>query len=128
MNNKEFLSEIATRLSISQKDCSNLMESLIGSVVTEFESGNSVSLQGFGTFEVRKKEQRLSVNPKTKQKMMIPPKLVLSFKSSNTELQRRLERDQRFILHEHAPALLRRGDPQRRTDHPRRESPLPLFR
>ncbi|MBQ8055670.1 MAG: HU family DNA-binding protein [Paludibacteraceae bacterium] len=84
MNNKEFLSEIATRLSISQKDCSNLMESLIGSVVTEFENGNSVSLQGFGMFEVRKKEQRLSVNPKTKQKMMVPPKLVLSFKSSNT--------------------------------------------
>jgi len=84
LNNKEFLSEIATRLSISQKDCSNLMESLIGSVVTEFENGNSVSLQGFGMFEVRKKEQRLSVNPKTKQKMMVPPKLVLSFKSSNT--------------------------------------------
>lgn len=84
MNNKEFLSEIATRLSISQKDCSNLMESLIGSVVTEFENGNSVSLQGFGMFEVRKKEQRLSLNPKTKQKMMVPPKLVLSFKSSNT--------------------------------------------
>ena len=60
------------------------MQSFIGSVVTEFENGNSVSLQGFGMFEVRKKEQRLSVNPKTKQKMMVPPKLVLSFKSSNT--------------------------------------------
>lgn len=41
---------------------------------------DSVSIQGFGTFEPRKKLERIAVNPATGKRMLIPPKIVLSFK------------------------------------------------
>jgi len=47
-----------------------------------------VGIQGFGAFEVRKKEERISVNPVTKQRMLVPPKLTLAFKPSSTLKER----------------------------------------
>ena len=41
-------------------------------------------LRPFGTFEVKKKLERISINPATQQRMLIPPKLVLTYKPSVT--------------------------------------------
>ena len=45
----------------------------------QLQDGNTVAIQGFGTFEVRKKLERISINPATQQRMLIPPKLVLTY-------------------------------------------------
>ena len=50
----------------------------------ELEEGNMIAVQGFGSFEVKKKAERISINPASKQRMLVPPKLVLSYKPSNT--------------------------------------------
>ena len=50
----------------------------------ELEEGNVVAIQGFGSFEVKKKAERISINPASKQRMLVPPKLVLSYRPSNT--------------------------------------------
>lgn len=34
----------------------------------------------FGTFELKNRMERIVVNPSTGQRMMVPPKIVLSFK------------------------------------------------
>ena len=84
MNNKEFTSELADRLGYTIKDTSELINSLLSEMTQELEEGNKITIQGFGSFEVRKKTERISINPVTKQRMLIPPKLVLSYKPSNT--------------------------------------------
>jgi DNA-binding protein HU len=48
------------------------------------QDGNNIVIQGFGTFEVKKKLERISINPATQQRMLIPPKLVLTYKPSVT--------------------------------------------
>jgi len=48
----------------------------------ELQDGKTVVVQGFGTFEVKKKLERISVNPVTQQRLLIPPKLVLTYKPS----------------------------------------------
>ena len=53
-------------------------------MVQELEEGNVIAVQGFGSFEVKKKAERISINPASKQRMLVPPKLVLSYKPSNT--------------------------------------------
>lgn len=83
MNNKEFTSQLATRLGYTFKDTSELISSLLSDMTLELEEGNSITIQGFGSFEVKKKAERISINPATKQRMLIPPKLVLSYKPSN---------------------------------------------
>ena len=84
MNNKEFTSELAERLGYTIKDTSELMNSLWSSMTQELEEGNVIAIQGFGSFEVKKKAERISINPASKQRMLVPPKLVLSYRPSNT--------------------------------------------
>ena len=82
MNNKEFTSELSKRLGYTQKDTSELISSLLFCMTEQLEEGNAIAIQGFGTFEVKKKVERISVNPTTKQRMLVPPKLVLTYKPS----------------------------------------------
>ena len=84
MNNKEFTSELAERLGYTIKDTSELMNSLLSSMTQELEEGNVIAIQGFGSFEVKKKAERISINPASKQRMLVPPKLVLSYRPSIT--------------------------------------------
>ena len=84
MNNKEFTSELAERLGYTIKDTSELMNSLLSSMTQELEEGNVIAIQGFGSFEVKKKAERISINPASKQRMLVPPKLVLSYRPSKT--------------------------------------------
>lgn len=83
MNNKEFTSELAERLGYTIKDTSELIGSLLSDITEELEEGNAVAVQGFGTFEVKKKAERISMNPVTKQRLLVPPKLVLTYRPSN---------------------------------------------
>ena len=59
MNNKEFTSELAERLGYTIKDTSELMNSLLSSMTQELEEGNVIAIQGFGSFEVKKKAERI---------------------------------------------------------------------
>lgn len=80
MNNKEFTSELSRRLGYTAKDTNELISALIQEMTRQLEDGNVIQIQGFGSFEVKKKTERISVNPTTKQRMLVPPKLVLTYK------------------------------------------------
>ena len=82
MNNKEFISELSRRFVYTNKDTTQLVSSVISIMTQKMQDGNTVAIQGFGTFEVRKKLERISINPATQQRMLIPPKLVLTYKPS----------------------------------------------
>lgn len=84
MNNKEIISELSRKLGYTNKDTSQLVSSVIGVMTQELQDGNNIAIQGFGTFEVKKKLERISINPATQQRMLIPPKLVLTYKPSVT--------------------------------------------
>lgn len=82
MNNKEFTSELSRRLGYTLKDTSELIVSLLSEMAQQLENGSIVAVQGFGTFEAKKKAERISVSPTTKQRLLVPPKLVLTYKPS----------------------------------------------
>lgn len=84
MNNKEFIAELSRKTGYTNKDTTRLVSSVLNFMVQELQEGNTVSLQNFGIFEVKKKMERITFNPTTQQRLLIPPKLVLSYKPSNT--------------------------------------------
>jgi len=47
-------------------------------------NGDNLSIQGFGSFEVRRKDERLSVHPATGKRFMVPPKIVPVFRPGVT--------------------------------------------
>lgn len=57
-----------------------MVNTIIDSMNDCFQKGDVVSIPKFGTFEVKKRLERIVVNPGTKQRMLVPPKLVLGFK------------------------------------------------
>ena len=76
MNNKEFISELSRRFVYTNKDTTQLVSSVISIMTQQLQDGNTVAIQGFGTFEVRKKLERISINPATQQRMLIPKRKV----------------------------------------------------
>ena len=70
-------------MDMSPKEAQKLATTLINELAENLDDGNSLTIQGFGSFEVKKKLERVVVNPTTKQRMLVPPKLALSFKPSN---------------------------------------------
>ncbi len=84
MNNKEFITEMASNLGISNDQCQKMVYEFTDTMINALEMGNEVVIAGLGCFEIKKKKERLMVNPSTGKKMLVPPKLTISFKMSNT--------------------------------------------
>lgn len=80
MNNKEYISELAQQTGYSQEDTQRLVRKVIDAMIAEFEDGEIVAIPNFGTFEVKKRLERVVINPNTKKRQLVPPKLVLSFR------------------------------------------------
>lgn len=83
MDNKKLVETLATKLGRSADDVNKLLEGLAGVLRTRCGELDSVIVPGFGTFEPRKRNERVMVNPKTGKRMLVPPKIVLGFKVSN---------------------------------------------
>lgn len=80
MNNKEFISELSSITGYTQTDTQQMVRTVIDKMTEDFDNGDYVQITGFGTFEVRKRLERIVVNPSTQERMLVPPKLVLTFK------------------------------------------------
>ena len=79
MNKKELIGELSRRLGYTNKDVARLLTSVTGIMGEELQEGKVIAIQDFGTFEVKKKMERITVNPVTKQRFLVPPKLILYF-------------------------------------------------
>ncbi|SEM64482.1 integration host factor subunit alpha [Prevotella sp. ne3005] len=80
MNNKDFIAELAQRTGYSAEDTQRFVNSIVEAMGDHFQESDNVVIPSFGSFEVKKKLERVMVNPSTGQRMLVPPKLVLNFK------------------------------------------------
>ena len=80
MNNKEYIAELAQRTGYSSDDAQKLVNRVVETMGDSFQNDDAVVVPTFGSFEVKKKLERVMVNPSTGQRMLVPPKLVLTFK------------------------------------------------
>lgn len=83
MNNKEFITELSRRGGYTTRDATDMILSLVEVMTEQWANNDSIIIQNFGSFEIKKKLERISVNPVTKQRLLVPPKLVLTFRPSN---------------------------------------------
>lgn len=83
MNHKELVNSLAAKLDLPKTETEKLLEATVSVFTEQLAEGATIGLQGFGNFEVRKKEERISVHPVTQTRTLTPPKLVVNFKQSN---------------------------------------------
>ena len=84
MNNREFVTLLAGRTGMKVSEAQKTIDAMVSLMGENFQEGNSVAMANFGTFEVKKKLERIMVNPTTGQRMLVPPKLALTFKPNPT--------------------------------------------
>lgn len=83
MNNKEFIQRLAESCGRSSAETARMVNNIIDAMGDSFGRGDSLTVNGFGAFEVKKKLERVITNPATGQRMLVPPKLVVGFRPSN---------------------------------------------
>lgn len=62
------------------EDVQRLITSLTNYMGDCLQDEISISISELGTFETKKRLERIIINPATKERMLVPPKLVLNFK------------------------------------------------
>lgn len=80
MNNKEYIAQLSQRCGYSQESTQRLVRGVLEAMSAQFDEGEGVVVPAFGTFELKKRMERIVVNPSSGQRMMVPPKIVLGFK------------------------------------------------
>ena len=91
MNNKEFIAELAQRTNMTQQTTQKMVAVVMEQLLKNVEENEIAQVPQFGTFEVKKRLERILVNPNNGRKMLVPPKLVLGFKPVST-LKERLQK------------------------------------
>ncbi len=81
MNKADFISAVAAQAELSKADAGRALDAVIEVVKKALKKGDSVSLVGFGTFQVRKRAARQGRNPRTGQAIKIKASKVPSFKA-----------------------------------------------
>ena len=67
MNKAELVSMISAKSNLTKKDSESALNAFMETVQTALQNGEKIQLVGFGTFEVRNREARNGVNPRTKE-------------------------------------------------------------
>ena len=80
MKNKELVTELAARMGWTAQEVAETLSVLSSVVSSRLVDNDTIYLQGFGQFEVK----RISVNPSNGKRYLVPPKLVPVFKPGTT--------------------------------------------
>lgn len=84
MKNKELVAGLSERLGWTSQEVTDMLSALSSVVGSRLVYNDMICLQGFGQFEVKKKGERISVNPSNGKRYLVPPKLVPVFKPGTT--------------------------------------------
>jgi len=84
MNRKELIEALANKTESTKADAERNIASLIEIITATLKKGDSISLVGFGSFEVRKRAARVGRNPKTGAELKIKASKVPAFKAGAT--------------------------------------------
>ncbi len=82
MDNKTLIDNLSRRLDVSRDTVVALIDGLAKTVGECGAELDSVAIPSFGTFEPRKRLERVALHPATGKRLLVPPKIVMTFKPS----------------------------------------------
>jgi integration host factor subunit beta len=92
MTKADLIEEVSRLAELTRKDSEVIVETVFGSVVRALRSGDKIEIRGFGSFRTRQRKPRVGRNPKTGERVEVPPKKIPFFKPSK-ELKDMVNRD-----------------------------------
>ncbi len=82
MTKKEIVKEIADRLGLTQLQTKEIVQLTFDAIIDTLiqSDDHRIELRNFGVFQVKRRAARNARNPRTNEKVSVPPKNVVTFK------------------------------------------------
>jgi integration host factor subunit beta len=80
MTKAELVEEVSRVSDLTKKHSEVIVDTVFKSIIDALHRGEKIELRGFGSFRLRRREPRKGRNPKTGDKVDVPPKKVPYFK------------------------------------------------
>ncbi len=91
MTKKEIVKQIAERIGETQLKTKDIVQQTFDAIVDTLIEQGRIELRNFGVFEVKQRKARKARNPRTGEKVEVPPKCVVTFKPGK-EMEERVRR------------------------------------
>lgn len=82
MNKPEFVAALKEKTGFTSEQAYKAIDGVFDVITEALEKGDNVTVQSFGTFEVRNRAARKGINPQTRQQMDISASRTPAFKVS----------------------------------------------
>lgn len=80
MTKKDIVMQVAADTHLKQVDVKRIVQQALDTIVTALSRGETVELRNFGIFKPKQRKGRTGRNPRTGEKVPVPPKRVVVFK------------------------------------------------
>lgn len=81
MNKSDLINSIAENASLTKAQATGALNAFLDAVEGALKDGDKVTLVGFGTFSAEYRNARTGRNPRTREEIPIPAKVVAKFKA-----------------------------------------------
>jgi len=82
MTKADLIEEVSRVVELTRKESEVIVETIFTSVVQSLRESEKVEIRGFGSFRTRERKGRVGRNPKSGEKVEVPPKTIPFFKPS----------------------------------------------
>jgi len=81
MTKSEMAEKLAEKIQVNKQQAEQIIDIVTRSIIEALADGDKVEIRGFGSFRVRHRAAKEGRNPKTGEKVFVPPKKVPFFKT-----------------------------------------------
>lgn len=78
---KDLIERIAMESNVKRNDVKNIVQCFLHHMIQELGAGNRLEFRDFGVFEIQDRAARVAQNPRTLQRVPVPPRKTVKFKS-----------------------------------------------
>src|SRR3954454_12714238 len=118
---KEIVKKISEDIGLTQLKTKDIVQRTLDAIIHTLVSEGRIELRNFGVFEVKRRAPRKARNPRTGDKVFVPPKNVVTFKPGKEmeELVRKMNPEDLPLLEDAADADVESNGPVEPAAEPR---------
>jgi integration host factor subunit beta len=113
---KEIVKQISERIGLTQLKTKEIVQLTFDAIVDTLLEEMRIELRNFGVFEVKQRKARKARNPRTGERVDVPPKNVVTFKPGKEMEERVRQLTDVPVMHEDEPAAVESNGQEERKD------------
>jgi nucleoid DNA-binding protein len=80
MTKKEIVRDLSEKYGLTQIEVKEIVQGMLDSIIQTLAREGKIELRNFGVFKVKQRNGRVARNPRTGEKVDVPPRKVVTFK------------------------------------------------